>query len=70
MIASGRRGKPPCRGRALGSAPSIGIDIETNIGTEMLRFALQLQRGMDNVSVNQAGAEVSKLSISTHQALQ
>jgi cytosine/adenosine deaminase-related metal-dependent hydrolase len=64
----------PITGRllALGKEPSIGIDIETGIGTEMLwaaRFALQVQRGLDNVAVNATGSEVERVSITTRQAL-
>lgn len=65
----------PVTGRvlALGRQPSIGIDIETNIASELLwqaRFALQLQRGLDNIAVNKAGEEVSKLSVTAQQALE
>jgi 5-methylthioadenosine/S-adenosylhomocysteine deaminase len=64
----------PVTGRvlALGARPSIGIDIESNIGGELLwatRFALQLQRGIDNIAVNQSGQEVGAVSIPARQAL-
>jgi 5-methylthioadenosine/S-adenosylhomocysteine deaminase len=65
----------PVTGRvlALGARPSIGIDIESNIGGELLwatRFALQLQRGIDNIAVNQSGQEVGAVSIPARQALE
>mgnify|MGYP002839843232 FL=1 len=65
----------PVTGRllALGTAPSIGIDVETNISSEMLwasRFALQVQRGLDNSATNAAGEEVRQVSIGTRQALE
>ena len=64
----------PVTGRLLqrGVQPSIGIDIESGIGSEMLwaaRFALQLQRGMDNIRVNAGGEEVARVSIPSRQAL-
>lgn len=58
--------------RKLGSAPSIGIDVESNIGSEMLwagRFALQLQRGLDNAIVNDSGKEVDEVSLTAREAL-
>jgi cytosine/adenosine deaminase-related metal-dependent hydrolase len=65
----------PITGRllALGAKPSIGIDVESNIGGEMLwatRFALQLQRGLDNIEVNKAGQEVAAVSIPARRALE
>lgn len=65
----------PITGRvlALGARPSIGIDVESNISGELLwaaRFALQVQRGLDNVSVNGAGEEVSTIAIPARQALE
>jgi 5-methylthioadenosine/S-adenosylhomocysteine deaminase len=65
----------PVTGRilALGARPSIGIDVESNIGGEMLwatRFALQLQRGIDNIAVNDAGREVETVSIPARHALE
>jgi cytosine/adenosine deaminase-related metal-dependent hydrolase len=64
----------PVTGRVLGLSRqiSIGIDVETNIGSELLwaaRFALQLQRGLDNIAVNNAGNEISGVSIGARQAL-
>src|SRR5690606_2263073 len=46
----------PVAGRVIarGRQPSLGIDVETNIGSELLwaaRFAMQLQRGLDNIAV-------------------
>jgi cytosine/adenosine deaminase-related metal-dependent hydrolase len=58
--------------RGFGAAPSIGIDVESNIGSEMLwaaRFALQLQRGLDNQIVNEAGSEADTVSLSARDAL-
>ena len=58
--------------RTLGAAPSIGIDIESNISSEMLwagRFALQLQRGLDNLALNQAGKEADAVSLGARDAL-
>lgn len=65
----------PVTGRvlALGARPSIGIDVESNIGGEMLwaaRFALQVQRGIDNIAVNQNGQEVAGVSIPARRALE
>ena len=65
----------PITGRvlALGARPTIGIDVESNISGELLwasRFALQVQRGLDNVSVNETGKEVSVVSIPARQALE
>ncbi len=64
----------PVTGRVIerGRQPSIGIDIETNIGSELLwaaRFGLQLQRGLDNIAVNESGSEVAAVSIKARQAL-
>jgi cytosine/adenosine deaminase-related metal-dependent hydrolase len=58
--------------RMLGAAPSIGIDVESNIGSEMLwaaRFALQLQRGLDNLALNEAGEEADAIALDARQAL-
>jgi len=58
--------------RALGAAPSIGIDVESNVSSEMLwagRFALQLQRGLDNQALNEAGEEVDAVSLAAREAL-
>ncbi len=65
----------PITGRvlALGARPTIGIDVESNISGELIwaaRFALQVQRGLDNVSVNETGKEVSVVSIPSRQALE
>jgi cytosine/adenosine deaminase-related metal-dependent hydrolase len=60
------------RVRKHGIEPSVGIDVETNIGTNMLqaaRFALQVQRGVDNIAVNDAGDEVRSTSIPARHAL-
>jgi cytosine/adenosine deaminase-related metal-dependent hydrolase len=64
----------PVTGRvlALGRQLSIGIDVETNISSELLwaaRFALQVQRGLDNAVAHQAGDEISGVSIDARQAL-
>lgn len=58
--------------RDLGKAPSIGIDVESNISSEMLwaaRFALQLQRGLDNQAVNQSGREADAVTLQAREAL-
>jgi 5-methylthioadenosine/S-adenosylhomocysteine deaminase len=65
----------PVTGRilALGARPSIGIDVESTIGGEMLwatRFALQLQRGVDNIAINKAGREIEAVSIPARRALE
>jgi cytosine/adenosine deaminase-related metal-dependent hydrolase len=65
----------PVTGRilALGAHPTIGIDVESTIGGEMLwatRFALQLQRGIDNIAVNQSGREIAAISIPARRALE
>jgi len=64
----------PVTGRVIarGRQPSLGIDVETNIGSELLwaaRFAMQLQRGLDNIAVNDSGSEVEAVSIKARQAL-
>jgi cytosine/adenosine deaminase-related metal-dependent hydrolase len=64
----------PLTGRImkLGRQPSIGIDVETNIGSNLLqaaRFALQVQRGLDNAAINEAGREVEQTSIPCQHAL-
>ncbi len=61
------------RVRKHGVEPSVGIDVETNIGSNMLqaaRFALQVQRGVDNIAVNEAGDEVASTSIPSRRALE
>lgn len=65
----------PITGRVLrlGARPTIGIDVESNISGELLwatRFALQVQRGLDNKAVHETGEEVSAISISARQALE
>ena len=65
----------PVTGRVLkaGGRPTIGIDVECNISGELLwaaRFALQLQRGLNNLSVNETGEEVSAIAIPARQALE
>ncbi len=60
------------RVRAHGIQPSIGIDIETGIGSEMLgaaRFAMQVQRGLDNDQAFEEGREVEMLSVRSAEAL-
>jgi len=59
--------------RDFGVAPSIGIDVESNIGSDMIwaaRFALQLQRGLDNAALNEAGKEADAISINARRALE
>jgi len=65
----------PVTGRllALGARPSVGIDVESNICGEMLwaaRFALQLQRGLDNVAAENAGRPAESVSIPARRALE
>lgn len=65
----------PITGRlmGLGARPTIGIDVESNISGELLwatRFALQVQRGLDNKAVHETGEEVSAISIPARQALE
>jgi cytosine/adenosine deaminase-related metal-dependent hydrolase len=65
----------PVTGRVLdlGARLSVGIDVESTIGGEMLwatRFALQLQRGIDNIAVNKAGREIEAISIPARRALE
>jgi len=58
---------------ALGARPSIGIDVESAIGGELIwaaRFALQLQRGIDNIAVNKTGQEIAAVSIPARRALE
>ena len=65
----------PVTGRVirLGAQPSVGIDVESNISGELLwaaRFALQLQRGLDNAQAQASGKELAALSIPARQALE
>lgn len=65
----------PVTGRLLklGARPSIGIDVESNIGGEMLwatRFALQVQRGLDNLAAQNEGQELASVSIPARRALE
>jgi cytosine/adenosine deaminase-related metal-dependent hydrolase len=65
----------PVTGRvlALGRQPSVGIDVESNIGTDVLRqarFALQVERGFANAKVNGEGREVDGVAIPCRRALE
>jgi len=65
----------PITGRLLKLAtrPTIGIDVESNISGELLwaaRFALQLQRGIDNAAAHGQGTELDAVSIPARQALE
>ncbi|HVZ53434.1 MAG TPA: amidohydrolase family protein [Pseudolabrys sp.] len=65
----------PVTGRLLklGARPSVGIDVESNISGELLwaaRFALQVQRGLDNAAAHAQGSELAAVSISSRQALE
>ena len=59
--------------RALGAAPSIGVDVESNISGDMftvMRMTLQHQRALDNQAAMRAGAPSDKLSIAPREALE
>lgn len=61
------------RVRSHGIEPSVGIDVESNIGTNVLqaaRFALQVQRGLDNAALNEKGEEVQSTSIPSRRAVE
>jgi 5-methylthioadenosine/S-adenosylhomocysteine deaminase len=65
----------PVTGRvhALGGRPSIGIDVESAISGEMVwaaRYALQVQRGLDNDVVHRRGEESDTVSIPARRALE
>jgi cytosine/adenosine deaminase-related metal-dependent hydrolase len=65
----------PVTGRllALGAAPSLGVDIESNISGDMftvMRMALQHQRAADNQLVLDTRESPAKVSISARQALE
>lgn len=65
----------PVTGRLLklGAQPSIGIDVESTVAGELLwaaRFALQLQRGLDNAAVHARGEEPAAVSIPARRALE
>jgi cytosine/adenosine deaminase-related metal-dependent hydrolase len=65
----------PVTGRILklGCQPSVGIDVESNIGTDVLRqarFALQLARGFANADINASGKEVDGVAIPSRRALE
>lgn len=56
----------------LGVMPSIGTDVEGAVGTEMLaqaRFALQVQRGLDNEATHATGTDVAALNFRAADAL-
>jgi cytosine/adenosine deaminase-related metal-dependent hydrolase len=57
---------------ALGGVPSIGTDVDAAVGPDLLRqvrFALQLQRGLDNARVHAEGNDISMTSLSAKDAL-
>ena len=60
--------------RALGSAPSLGSDVESSVGSDMFtatRLALQSQRNIDNQQViARTGRAPEQLSIGCREALQ
>ncbi len=65
----------PVAGRllALGAAPALGVDIESNISGDMftvMRMALQRQRAADNQLVLETRESPAKVSISARQALE
>jgi len=65
----------PVTGRVLafGGRPSIGIDVESTISGEMIwaaRYALQVQRGLDNDIAHRKGEESDTVSIRARQALE
>ncbi len=65
----------PVAGRllALGAAPSLGVDIESNISGDMftvMRMALQHQRAADNQKVLDTRESPAKVSISARSALE
>ncbi|HEX6840381.1 MAG TPA: amidohydrolase family protein [Stellaceae bacterium] len=66
----------PCltgRLRALGSAPSLGSDVESSLGSDMftnMRMALQAQRALDNDRViRETGRAPERISIGCREAL-
>ena len=66
----------PCltgRLRALGSAPSLGSDVESSLGSDMftnMRMALQAQRALDNDRViEETGRAPERISIGCREAL-
>jgi 5-methylthioadenosine/S-adenosylhomocysteine deaminase len=66
----------PCltgRLRAMGSAPSLGSDVESSLGSDMftnMRMALQAQRALDNERVIQeTGRAPERISIGCREAL-
>ncbi len=65
----------PITGRVmkLGGRPSIGVDVESNIGGDMfsvMRMALQIQRMIDNRPFADAHKPIETLSISPLEALE
>ena len=60
--------------RAFGSAPSIGSDVESSLGSDMfttMRMALQAQRNLDNQAViRRTGRAPEQISIPCREALQ
>ena len=59
--------------RALGAAPSIGVDVESNISGDMftvMRMTLQHQRALDNQAAQRAGGPMDRLSINPREALE
>jgi 5-methylthioadenosine/S-adenosylhomocysteine deaminase len=59
--------------RALGSAPSLGSDVESSLGSDMftnMRMALQAQRALDNDRViHDTGKAPERISIGCREAL-
>jgi len=59
--------------RALGSAPSLGSDVESSLGSDMftnMRMALQAQRALDNDRViGETGKAPERISIGCREAL-
>lgn len=59
--------------RLAGGRPAVGTDIPTNVGPEMatqIRFALQMQRALDNDRLLREGQEPKELTITAHEALE
>lgn len=64
----------PLTGRlmALDARPSIGVDIESDIGGDMftvMRMAVQMQRAIDNEPIARAGEAPPKLNLNARDAL-
>jgi cytosine/adenosine deaminase-related metal-dependent hydrolase len=56
-----------------GATPTVGVDIVSNVSDDMFtqtRMALQVQRGLNNQPVVEAGGNIQDVSPTAHRALE